>query len=144
MMENKSYRDFSKGDLVCHFKWHKNSEEEVKVNKYIYKVVAVGVQHTETGEIGMVYEAQYGDFKSYIRPLDMFLSEVDRVKYPDVEQKYRLIKYNEDALKFYRSLTKDDKKKILDESYTLEQFLKDYGVSAEFYDYIRENFIFIE
>lgn len=143
-MENVSYRNFSKGDLVCHFKWHKNTKEEMESNKYVYKVIVVGAQHTETGEIEMVYEAQYDDFKSFVRPLDMFLSEVDREKYPDVEQKYRLIKYNENALKFYSSLTKEDKKKILGLDYSLAQFLNDYKVDAEFYDYIRENFIFVQ
>lgn len=31
-----------------------------------------------------------GEFKLYIRPLDMFLSKVDSVKYPVVEQQYRM------------------------------------------------------
>jgi len=36
-----------------------------------------------------VYRQLYGDNKLYIRPLDMFLSKVDKEKYPNVKQEYR-------------------------------------------------------
>ena len=54
----------------------------------LYKIIAIA-QHTESDEQLVVYQAMYGDEGIYARPLDMFMSEVDRDKYPDVEQQYR-------------------------------------------------------
>ena len=68
---------------------------ELKVNgiykhfKGDYYLVEDICIHSETKEKYVLYRALYGDTGLYIRPYDMFLSEVDHEKYPNVEQKYR-------------------------------------------------------
>lgn len=55
----------------------------------LYKIIECPVQHTETNEKLVVYQALYGNYGIYARPLEMFMSRVDKRKYPDVKQRYR-------------------------------------------------------
>lgn len=72
-------RDFSTwvGRKVRHFKG------------FEYLVIDMAM-HTETGEFMVVYKALYGYCSMFVRPLEMFMSEVDKEKYPNATQQYRM------------------------------------------------------
>ena len=90
---NRIYR-FHSGDIVQHFKRETLDEEALAQNKYLYKIIGVAT-HSETGEPMMVYQPLYEEKGMYVRPLEMFLSEVDHEKYPDIKQKYRFEKVSD-------------------------------------------------
>ncbi len=57
-----------------------------KGDLYLVEDIAI---HSETKEKMVIYRALYEDSKLYARPYDMFISKVDKNKYPNVIQEYR-------------------------------------------------------
>ena len=66
-----------------------------KGDLYLVEDIAI---HSESDEKLVIYRALYEDTKLYARPLDMFLSPIDKDKYPDVEQEYRFELQNIESL----------------------------------------------
>ena len=75
-------REIKAGQLYRHFKGT------------LYRVMAVA-EHTESGQSLVVYHAESAPGKVWVRPLTMFMSAVNREKYPTVEQNYRFELVNE-------------------------------------------------
>lgn len=80
-----------------HFKRETLTPEERESNRYLYRIVGIA-RHTESREPLMIYEALYDEGGLFARPLEMFLSEVDHQKYPEIQQQYRFESANKKVL----------------------------------------------
>lgn len=91
-----------RGDYVRHFKRETLTELELRSNprKYLYKVLSIDAINTVDESRCVVYGSMYDD-KVYVRPYDEFMSEVDKVKYPDIKQKYKFETISDHQYKTY-------------------------------------------
>lgn len=89
----------------------------------MYKVLCEAV-HSETGEKLVIYQALYDESKIFARPYEMFVSKVDKEKYPNVEAEYRFtpyieeegnIKVNPKVLEFLDTDVFSEKRRILED-----------------------------
>lgn len=103
-------RDLPKpGEIYTHFKGNR------------YEVMSIATD-TETDEQQVVYKALYGEGQIFVRPLDLFMSTVDRAKYPDAVQEFRFEKeesgkkeqVDENLIKFLDAESCEAKLRILE------------------------------
>lgn len=102
------------GDVYRHFK------------NNLYEIITLAI-HSETEEEMVVYRQKYGEEKVFVRPLEMFLSEVDYFKYPKAQQTYRFEPVTEEE-ETKKKLTNCEKLEETESNQFLMRFLdaRDY------------------
>lgn len=100
----------------------------------LYKVLAVAV-HTESEEKLVVYQSVENPDRVFARPLEMFMSDIDRFRYPLIRAKYRFTLVSEPEEETNGEETKEEetKEETLNED-TKEEDVKDEETEEQSYD----------
>lgn len=93
-MEDNKQR-LKTGDIVIHFK---RGNVPSDCLKHCYVILDDNVLYTDTDTRCVLYQALYGDFQKFCRSFEQFEGVVDKERYPDVSQVYRLELVNDDVL----------------------------------------------
>ncbi len=112
----------------------KCGEKYLHFKNKMYQIVAVA-RHSETGEELVIYQALYGDFGVYARPLSMFISEVDHEKYPEVTQKYRFMLLDEVAVQETK-VSQEEPANLLMDFYDARTYEEKYNILLQMKDEI--------
>lgn len=86
----------------------------------LYQILNIA-KHTETNEDLVIYQALYGEYGVFAKPLSMFISKLDKNKYQNVDAEYRF-----EAVILKKDKLEDKKIEIVEE--IKEEELED-GVS---------------
>lgn len=97
------HEDLFKDNIVKVVKHFKRENADVNSLDYIYLYLGVAV-HSETKEKLVIYQSASDSNKIWARPYEMFVSEVDHEKYPDIKQKYRFEEINHSEREHLRKI----------------------------------------
>ena len=124
----------------------RSGEKYLHFKNKLYQIYAIA-EHSETGEELVIYQALYGDFRIYARPLSMFISEVDHEKYPEVEQKYRFMLVDaekqqtlsqEESIEIADQKAQKDITELLMDFYDAESYEEKYNILTAMKDDITD------
>lgn len=88
----------------------------------LYQILTIA-KDSEDGSLKVVYQALYGNYEVYVRDLSMFMSPVDRAKYPEVTQEYRFERVNVKQVNMDREEQKAEAQETPDAAEVLDPML---------------------